>query len=91
VQISIQSSRDLYSSELKINNCKQVQYYDIMRGDNFKVSVIVPVYNEEGCILNHVQGSQVLMIADPVESYEMSVSLKTYLFYEDNINLYYNY
>jgi hypothetical protein len=37
---------------------------------------------------NNVQGSQVLVIADPVESYEMSVSLKTYLFYEDNIDLY---
>lgn len=35
---------------------------------------------------NNSEGT--LLIADPVDSYEISVSLKTYLFYEDKINLF---
>ena len=37
---------------------------------------------------NTTKGSQVLVIVDPVESYEKSVSLKTYLHYEDEIDLF---
>lgn len=37
---------------------------------------------------NYMKGSQLLVIADPVESYEKSVSLKTYLFYEEEIDLF---
>jgi hypothetical protein len=37
---------------------------------------------------NYSTGSQVLVIVDPVEYYEKSVSLKTYLFYEDKIDLF---
>ena len=37
---------------------------------------------------NYRKGSQLLVIVDPVESYEKSVSLKTYLFYEEEIDLF---
>jgi hypothetical protein len=37
---------------------------------------------------NYVNGSQVMVIVDPVESYEISVSLKTYLKYEQKIDLF---
>jgi len=37
---------------------------------------------------NYVRGSAAMVIVDPVELYEKSVSLKTYLFYEDNIDLF---
>lgn len=37
---------------------------------------------------NYVIGSQVMVIADPVELYEKSVSLKTYLFFEKKIDLF---
>jgi hypothetical protein len=37
---------------------------------------------------NYVNGSQVLVVVDPVQEYESSVSLKTYLFYEYNIDLF---
>ena len=37
---------------------------------------------------NYSTGSQTLVIVDPVEHYEKSVSLKTYLFYEDKIDLF---
>jgi hypothetical protein len=37
---------------------------------------------------NHVDGSEVMVIVDPVDSYEISVSLKTYLKYEQKIDLY---
>ncbi len=38
--------------------------------------------------VNFMAGSQVMAIADPVEHYEKSVSLKTYLHYENNIDLF---
>ena len=37
---------------------------------------------------NLMPGNQVIAVADPVESYEYSVSLKTYLFYENKIDLF---
>ena len=37
---------------------------------------------------NYVNGVQAMVIVDPIESYENSVSMKTYLFYEDKIELY---
>jgi hypothetical protein len=37
---------------------------------------------------NYVNGTQAMVIVDPVESYENSVSLKTYLFYENKIDLF---
>jgi hypothetical protein len=37
---------------------------------------------------NYVNGTQVIVIVDPVEFYEKSVSLKTYLFYENKIDLF---
>jgi hypothetical protein len=37
---------------------------------------------------NYVNGSQVMVIVDPVDSYEISVSLKTYLKYEQKIDLF---
>lgn len=37
---------------------------------------------------NYVVGTQVMVIVDPVELYEKSVSLKTYLFVEKKIDLY---
>jgi hypothetical protein len=37
---------------------------------------------------NFVSGAPVMVIVDPVELYEKSVSLKTYLFYEENIDLF---
>lgn len=38
--------------------------------------------------INLVSGTQPLVVVDPVESYESSVSLKTYLFYENEIDLF---
>jgi len=38
--------------------------------------------------LNHEEGSQVLAVVDPMMSYEKSVSLKTYLFCENGLDLY---
>jgi hypothetical protein len=38
--------------------------------------------------LNYIKGTNVMLVADPVESYEYSVSLKTYLIYENQIDLY---
>jgi hypothetical protein len=38
--------------------------------------------------INNVNGPLVMVIVDPVESYEKSVSLKTYLYYEDKIDLF---
>jgi hypothetical protein len=37
---------------------------------------------------NYRKGSQLMVIVDPVESYEKSVSLQTYLFYEEKIDLF---
>ena len=37
---------------------------------------------------NYRKGSQLMVIVDPVESYEKSVSLQTYLFYEEEIDLF---
>jgi hypothetical protein len=37
---------------------------------------------------NYIKGSQVLTVVDPVEHYEKSVSLKSYLFYEKSIDLF---
>jgi len=37
---------------------------------------------------NYVNGSEVMVIVDPVGLYEKSVSLKTYLFYEEKIDLF---
>jgi hypothetical protein len=37
---------------------------------------------------NYVSGTQVMVVVDPVDSYEISVSLKTYLNYEKKIDLY---
>jgi hypothetical protein len=37
---------------------------------------------------NHTSGSPVMVIVDPVDSYEISVSLKTYLKYEEKIDLF---
>jgi hypothetical protein len=37
---------------------------------------------------NFIPGNQVIAVADPVESYEYSVSLQTYLYYEDKIDLF---
>jgi len=37
---------------------------------------------------NKINSEGVLLIVDPVDSYEISVSLKTYLFYEDKIDLF---
>lgn len=37
---------------------------------------------------NQVKGLGVLVVVDPVASYETSVSLKTYLYYEDSIDLF---
>jgi hypothetical protein len=36
----------------------------------------------------NVKGSQVMVVVDPVDSYEISVSLKTYLHYESDIDLF---
>lgn len=37
---------------------------------------------------NNLRDAQVLLIADPVDSYEISVSLKNYLYFENKIELY---
>jgi hypothetical protein len=37
---------------------------------------------------NYNSGNQVMVVVDPVAHYEKSVSLKTYLFYQDGIDLY---
>jgi hypothetical protein len=70
-----------------------ISFLPLLAGAVKDAAIFAEEGKETGSLLsavsaNHETGKQVLVVVDPVDSYEASVSLKIYLFYENGIDLF---